>query len=136
MHLVVGIGSARGVTSTAVDGLLARVLGEHGLDRDAVCAYASVDRRRAEPGILAAIAPAVLRAYPAAALHAVAVPTPSEAVRAAAGTRSVAEAAALLAARELAAPLGAVVRLLVPKAAGDRVTVAVAAFIPDLVHRG
>ncbi|GEL17134.1 cobalamin biosynthesis protein [Pseudonocardia asaccharolytica] len=131
--LVVGLGSARGVSSGAVRALLRRIYDGHDLDPRLVCAYASIDRRAAEPGLLAAIAPASLRTFPAARLDAVAVPHPSERARAAAGTGSVAEAAALLAAAEVAAGDWARVALIVPKTAGDRVTAAVARIRPP--HR-
>ncbi|GEL26203.1 hypothetical protein PSU4_51570 [Pseudonocardia sulfidoxydans NBRC 16205] len=100
------------------------------LDRpEGVVAFASIDRRAGEPGLLAAIAPAPLRTYPAAALDAVAVPGPSDRVAEATGTGSVAEAAALLAAGELAGP-GDEVRLRVAKTVGERCTAAVAELIP------
>jgi cobalt-precorrin 5A hydrolase/precorrin-3B C17-methyltransferase len=126
--LVVGIGSARGVPAEAVAATLRRLEAEHGLDPRAVRAYASVDLKAAEPGILAAIAPAPLRTYPAAALAAVEVPNPSEVVRREVGTASVAEAAALHAAAELA--VGAPVELVVEKIKGDNVTVAAARIRP------
>ena len=126
--LVVGIGSARGVPAEAVAATLRRLETEYGLDPRAVRAYASVDLKAAEPGILAAIAPAPLRTYPAAALAAVDVPNPSEVVRREVGTASVAEAAALHAAAELAA--GASVELVVEKIKGDNVTVAAARIRP------
>jgi len=126
--LVVGIGSARGVPAAAVRAALDRMHAEHGLDRHAVCGYASVDLKADEAGILAAIAPAALRTYPAAVLAAVAVPHPSETVRAAVGTPSVAEAAALHAATELAG--GGRVELVVEKTASANVTVAAARIRP------
>ncbi|MFC5993435.1 cobalamin biosynthesis protein [Pseudonocardia hispaniensis] len=123
--LVVGLGSARGVPPTAVRALLHRIYDEHDLDPRLVRAYASVDRRAAEPGLLGAIAPAPLRTFPAALLDAVAVPNPSARARAAVGTGSVAEAAAFLAAAEIADGDWARLRLVVPKTTGDRVTAAV-----------
>lgn len=126
--LVVGIGSARGVPTAAVTDTLRRVETEHGLDLRAVRAHASVDRKADEAGILAAIAPALLLTYPADVLAEVAVPNPSEVVRAEIGTASVAEAAALHAATVLAA--GAPVELAVEKIKGDNVTVAVARIRP------
>jgi cobalt-precorrin 5A hydrolase / cobalt-factor III methyltransferase / precorrin-3B C17-methyltransferase len=126
--LVVGIGSARGVPAAAVAAALERLETEHGFDRRAVRAYASLDRKADEPGILAAIAPAELRTYPAEVLAAVAVPNPSEVVRAEVGTASVAEAAALHAATELAC--GAPVDLVVEKIKGDNVTIAAARIRP------
>jgi cobalt-precorrin 5A hydrolase / precorrin-3B C17-methyltransferase len=125
--LVVGIGSVRGVPAAAVAATLDR-LRERGFDPRAVCAYASVDLKADEPGILAAIAPAPLRTYPAAVLAGVPVPNPSEVVRAAVGTPSVAEAAALYAAAELAA--GAPVELVVDKVVDENVTMAVARIRP------
>lgn len=120
MSLVVGLGASSGVRAENVTALLARVV-----DRpDQVIAYASIDRRADEPGLLAAIAPAALRTYPAAALDEIAVPNPSSRVDEATGTRSVAEAAALLAAGELAGP-GDEVRLRVAKTVGERCTAAV-----------
>jgi cobalt-precorrin 5A hydrolase / cobalt-factor III methyltransferase / precorrin-3B C17-methyltransferase len=121
--LVVGIGSARGVPAAAVAATLRRLETEHGLDLRAVRSYASVDLKADEAGILAAIAPAPLVTFPAAALAGVEVPNPSEVVRAEVGTPSVAEAAALLAGGERA-------ELVVPKTKGDNVTVAAARVRP------
>ena len=126
--LVVGIGSARGVPADAVAATLRRIETEHGFDPLAVRAYTSVDLKANEAGILAAIAPAPLVTYPAAVLAAVDVPHPSEVVRAEVGTPSVAEAAALHGARELAG--GAPVELVVEKVKGDNVTVAAARIRP------
>ncbi|OLT11881.1 precorrin-3B C(17)-methyltransferase [Pseudonocardia sp. CNS-139] len=126
--LVVGVGSARGVPASDVTAALARLGTDHGLDLRAVRAYASVDRKADEAGILAAIAPADLRTYPADVLAAVAVPNPSEVVRAEVGTPSVAEAAALHAAAELAA--GAPVELVAEKTKHANVTVAAARIRP------
>ena len=126
--LVVGIGSARGVPAAAVAAALRRIGTEHGLDLRAVRAYASVELKADEAGILAAIAPAALRTYPAAVLAEVAVPNPSEVVRAEVGTPSVAEAAALHAAAELSG--GAPVELAVEKIKGENVTVAAARIRP------
>ena len=126
--LVVGIGSARGVPAAAVAAALRRIETEHGLDLRAVRAYASVDLKADEAGILAAIAPAPLRTYPAAILAEVAVPNPSEVVRAEVGTPSVAEAAALHAAAELSG--GVLVELAVEKIKGENVTVAAARIRP------
>lgn len=116
--LVVGIGSARGVPAAAVAETLRRVETEHGFDLRAVRAVASVDLKADEAGILAAIAPFPLHTYPAELLAAVAVPNPSEVVRAEVGTASVAEAAALHHG-------GAGAELVVEKIKGAGVTVAV-----------
>lgn len=115
--LVVGVGSARGVSAAAVRQVLGRVESEHGFDLRAVRAYASVDVKADEQGILDAVG--TLHTYPAAVLAAVPVPNPSEVVRAEVGTPSVAEAAALHHA-------GPGAELVVEKVKGDTVTVAVA----------
>ena len=121
--LVVGLGSSRGVHATAVWSALRSAVPDLG----AITAFGTIDRRRDEPGLLAVIQEhgAPLRCYPAAALDAVDVPTPSEPVRRHVGTRSVAEAAALLAAHDLGGG-----SLIVPKLRGEHVTVAVAALHP------
>lgn len=121
--LVVGLGSSRGVRPDALRSAL--LLAVPNLAE--IAAFATVDRRRDEPGLLAVVAEhgAPLHCYPAAELDTVAVPHPSESVRGYVGTRSVAEAAALLAARDLGG--GA---LVVPKLRGEHVTVAVAALNP------
>jgi cobalt-precorrin 5A hydrolase/precorrin-3B C17-methyltransferase len=126
--LVVGVGAARGVPAAAVTATLRRIETSHGFDLRAVRAYASVDLKADEAGILAAIAPAELRTYPAEVLAEVAVPNPSEVVRAEVGTPSVAEAAALHAAAELGG--GAPVELVVEKIKGENVTVAAARIRP------
>lgn len=105
-----------------VRALLDRVATTHGLDLSGAV-FGTLDARAAEPGLLAALAPAVPRGFTARELAAVAVPHPSTRVAAATGTPGVAEAAALL-----AAGVGAV--LLVPKTAADGVTVAVARRVP------
>ncbi len=96
-------------------------------DLSQITAFATVDRRRDEPGLLAVVGEhgAPLHCYPAAALDAVDVPHPSRSVRGYVGTRSVAEAAALLAARDLGGG-----SLVVPKLRGEHVTVAVAVLDP------
>ncbi|QIZ34166.1 precorrin-3B C(17)-methyltransferase [Saccharopolyspora sp. ASAGF58] len=137
--LVVGIGSARGVSRTAVTETVARLDREHGLDPRAIRAVASVDLKADEDGILEAVQDLSfwhsaggeelsLLTYPAGALAGVEVPNPSEVVRAEVGTPSVAEASALHAAARLGA--GAPVELVVPKIKGDNVTVAAARIRP------
>lgn len=122
-HLVVGIGAGRAVPTAAVTSALHHLRDAHGIEPGDVHAYASVAGKAAEPGILVAIAPHVLRTYPAAVLAQVAVPHPSVRVAAATGTASVAEAAALHAAAELGDGAAA---LVVPKLVVGGVTVAVA----------
>lgn len=135
--LVVGIGSASGVSADAVNAALARLETEHGFDLHAVRAFATVDRKAGEPGINHAVTdwafwhwqdePA-LRVYPADVLKDVDVPNPSDVVLAEVGTASVAEAAALHAAAELAG--GGPVELVVPKIKAGNVTVAAARIRP------
>ncbi|MEV4662790.1 precorrin-3B C(17)-methyltransferase [Micromonospora echinofusca] len=121
--LVVGVGASRGVPADEVRDLLARVLAEAGLSPASVRHLASADIKADEAGVQAgADALGVpLVTYPAAELAAVDVPHPSEVVRAAVGTPSVAEAAALL---------GGGAELLVPKTATAMATVAVARHAP------
>jgi precorrin-3B C17-methyltransferase len=142
--LVVGIGSARDVPSDAVKAALAQLDHVFGFDPRAVRAFATVDIKTDEPGILGAITDfsfwhwqddLPLLAYPADTLSTVEVPTPSDVVLSAVGTPSVAEAAALHAAGELAP--GASVELVVRKTKSGgtaelahRVTVAAARIKP------
>lgn len=121
--LVVGLGSSRGVRASAVRSVLRLAV----VNFREITAFATVDRRRDEPGLRCVIGEhgAPLHCYPAAELDAVDVPHPSESVRRHVGTRSVAEAAALLAARDLGGG-----SLVVPKLRGEHVTVAVAALDP------
>jgi len=97
--LVVGVGSSTGVGADEVLALIDEALAAGGLAPESVSALATVDRRAEEPGIVAAAADRgwELVTFPAEDLADVPVPTPSEVVRAAVGTPSVAEAAALLA---------------------------------------
>lgn len=100
--LVLGIGGSRGVTEAEIADLVAGVLTRHGLAEQSVRAVATADIKADEPGIVAFAANRglPLLTFSAAELAAVNVPNPSEVVRAAVGTPSVAEAAALLAAAE------------------------------------
>ncbi|MEU4335768.1 precorrin-3B C(17)-methyltransferase [Micromonospora lupini] len=96
--LVAGVGASRGVPAAEVTELLRRVLAEAGLDPASLRCLASADVKADEVGILStADALGVpLVTWPATRLATVDVPHPSEVVRAAVGTPSVAEAAALL----------------------------------------
>ncbi|MEW2385167.1 precorrin-3B C(17)-methyltransferase [Micromonospora sp. NPDC047707] len=121
--LVAGVGASRGVPAEEVRGLLDRVLAEAGLSPASLRRLASADVKADEAGIRAT-ADALrvpLVTWSAAELAAVDVPNPSEVVRAAVGTPSVAEAAALL---------GGDAELLVPKTATAMATVAVARHAP------
>ncbi|WP_102923832.1 cobalamin biosynthesis protein [Streptomyces noursei] len=80
--------------------LIGAALAAAGRAPAALAGLATVDAKAAEPGLVAAARElgVPLWSFPAAELAAVPVPAPSAAVRAVAGTPSVAEAAALLAA--------------------------------------
>ena len=121
--LAVGVGcSSNANPQSAVEALRA-ALADEGLAPELVSRIGTVERRRRHPAVLA-LADATgadVIAYEPETLDRVAVPTPSDYVRATVRTRSVAEAAALLAAGEHGA-------LLVPKRiCGDSITIAVAA---------
>jgi cobalt-precorrin 5A hydrolase / cobalt-factor III methyltransferase / precorrin-3B C17-methyltransferase len=126
--LVVGVGASRGAPADEIDALVTAALAESGLAAESVRALATVDVKTGEPGIVAVAErrgwPVV--AYPAVELAGVAVPNPSEVVRAAVGTPSVAEAAALKATREA----GKDAELVAPKRASAMATVAVARLVP------
>jgi len=83
---------------------------------------ATLDRRRDEPAVTAVAAGRTLLAYTTEELDAVDVPNPSAVVRRLTGTGSVAEAAAILAARAT----GGAGELVVGKRRGRKVTVALA----------
>jgi cobalamin biosynthesis protein CbiG len=118
MKLVVGVGCSLGCPpeelAALVDAALAGVPGD-------VVTLATIERRAAEPCIvaLAARRGVPLRVHSVDALATVEVPTPSDTVARHVGTRSVAEAAALL-----SAGLGA--RLLVAKRRSAQATCAIA----------
>ena len=101
--LVVGLGASRGVPAEEVDALIDQALATVALSPRSVRAAATADLKADEEGLLAAVRERgwPLVTFPAASLATVAVPHPSETVRAAVGTPSVAEAAALLAASHL-----------------------------------
>lgn len=112
--LTVGIGAGVGVGSGEVIGLVERVLHGAGLSLTSVAELATADAKAGEPGLLSAAdrLRLPLRTYSARVLAAVDVPNPSQRARAALGTPSVAEAAALAAAGEGA-------QLVVPKARSE-----------------
>jgi len=121
--LRVGVGSSRGAQATEIGQLIDGTLAELGLSPRSVRHIATVEAKADEPGLQAAAAlrgwPVVT--FPASRLAAVPVPNPSEVVRRAVGTPSVAEAAAL-------ADPGAA--LLAAKRASAHATVAVARVRP------
>ncbi|WP_374983641.1 cobalamin biosynthesis protein [Streptomyces fradiae] len=108
MSLVVGVGARRGVTAREVCDLVAAVLREAGKGPGDVVALATVAAKAGEPGLVEAAARlgVPLRAHPADVLARVRVPHPSDAALAAAGTPSVAEAAALAEAEAVARAAG------------------------------
>lgn len=120
--LVAGVGCARGASAGEILALLAAGLNEAGLAAESLGALASIDRKQDEPGILEAAGRLGLRVhfFTAAELSAVeGVENPSQTVRGAVGTPSVAEAAALLAA-------GPGALLALPKRKSSSATVAIA----------
>ncbi|HEV7872431.1 MAG TPA: Rv2231c family pyridoxal phosphate-dependent protein CobC [Modestobacter sp.] len=122
-----GVGASTGATADEVLAAVDAVLPPGA----APVALATLDARAAEPALREAAARRgwPLTGHPAAALAAVAVPTPSARVAAAVGTPSVAEAAALLGGG----------RLVVPRTVHGPVTVAVASAGTadvDLRHHG
>jgi cobalamin biosynthesis protein CbiG len=118
VRLVVGVGCSLGCPPGELGALVEAALAG---TRGDVAAVATVDRREDEPCVvvLAAAHGASLQTHPVDALAAVAVPTPSDAVGRHVGTRSVAEAAALLSA-------GPGARLLVAKRRSANATCAIA----------
>jgi cobalt-precorrin 5A hydrolase/precorrin-3B C17-methyltransferase len=116
-ELIVGVGASRGVSADEVLETVDAALDSAGLPTAAVAALATADLKADEAGILEAARRRgwPLRCHPATELARVPVPTPSEIVRAAAGTASVAEAAA-----RYAGPGRAPGRLLVHKTKSAR----------------
>lgn len=114
--MILGVGVEPG---TPAEHLLAAVtaLGEVAID-----VVATIDRRLGEPSIAAVAAGRRLIAFSTGELDAVEVPNPSPVVRRLTGTGSVAEAAAILAARAT----GGEGVLVVEKQRGPGVTVALA----------
>ncbi|MGI5231544.1 precorrin-3B C(17)-methyltransferase [Actinoallomurus sp. CA-142502] len=123
--LVVGVGSARGVPAAEVTALVDSVLAEGELAPESVRYLATADLKADEEGILQAARERgwEVVTHPADALASVAVPNPSDVVRAEVGTPSVAEAAALLTA-------GPGARLVVEKRKSAHATAAVARLRP------
>jgi cobalt-precorrin 5A hydrolase/precorrin-3B C17-methyltransferase len=93
--LVAGVGCSRGAGMDEIAGLIAASLQDAGLSRNSVATLASIEAKRDEVGLLEAAGAleVPLRFFPAADLSTVNVPNPSEVVRGAVGTPSVAEAA-------------------------------------------
>jgi cobalt-precorrin 5A hydrolase / precorrin-3B C17-methyltransferase len=93
--LVAGVGCSRGASKDEIAELIAASLQDAGLSRNSVATLASIDAKRDEPGLLEAAGTLDVptRFFPAADLSTANVPNPSEVVRVAVGTPSVAEAA-------------------------------------------
>ncbi|MFD9359255.1 Rv2231c family pyridoxal phosphate-dependent protein CobC [Streptomyces sp. NPDC060031] len=128
-QLVVGVGGRAGVSVAEVCALVEETLRGAGLAAGSVTALATVETKAAEAGIAGAAERfgVPLLSYPAERLAAIEVPHPSDSARDAAGTPSVAEAAALAGGGEL----------LVPKRRSVAATCAVAtAQGHDLRHHG
>lgn len=118
--LVAGLGCSSGAPTDEVEALLSAALRDANFDPAGLGLLATLDRKLTEPAIqqVAARLGLELRGFPPAALASVAIPNPSEVVRRAVGTPSVAEAAAILASE------GG--ELIVPKRASPHATVAIA----------
>ncbi|MEU8171764.1 precorrin-3B C(17)-methyltransferase [Microbispora hainanensis] len=104
--LVVGVGASRGVAAEEVLTLVRDALAEAGLSPRSVVRLATADVKADEAGIVEAARTlgVPLVTHPAGRLARVEVPHPSEVVRRAVGTPSVAEAAALADGGELVVP--------------------------------
>ncbi|MDQ1295601.1 MAG: cobalt-precorrin hydrolase / cobalt-factor methyltransferase / precorrin-3B [Actinomycetota bacterium] len=101
--LVLGVGASSGAPAEELADLVSRTLEARGLSPAAVGELVTVDLKAREPALLA-LAEHLgvrIRTFPAPELAGQPVPTPSEVVRAAVGTASVAEAAVLAAGAEL-----------------------------------
>jgi cobalt-precorrin 5A hydrolase/precorrin-3B C17-methyltransferase len=96
--LLVGVGASKGAPAAEIGQLIDGTLAELGLSARSVRHIATADLKADEPGLLAAAAGRgwLVVTFPASRLAAVPVPNPSEVVRRAVGTPSVAEAAALI----------------------------------------
>jgi cobalamin biosynthesis protein CbiG len=119
--LVVGVGCSSRASAADVLEAIESALHQGGLARNSLAVLATIDRRAAAPGVLAAAEALHLpiRAYSAADLAAVTgLPTPSEVVTASVGTPGVCEPAALLA--------SGATTLLVPKVKTPCATAAIA----------
>jgi cobalamin biosynthesis protein CbiG len=99
--LAAGVGCSSGASLDEVVSVLFAACDEADVSPLSIASLATIDRRADEPALrqLAERLDCPLRIFSAAELDAAAVPSPSEVVRAAVGTRSVCEAAALLASR-------------------------------------
>ncbi|MGI5164362.1 cobalamin biosynthesis protein [Spirillospora sp. CA-253888] len=126
--LVIGVGACAGAEAAEVGALIDAALRASGPSPLPVRALATVDSKLGEPGIRQAAARRgwPLLGHPAAVLAGIAVPNPSDAASRGVGTPSVAEAAALHAARVLAGAEGGPAELIVHKRKSAQATAAVA----------
>jgi cobalt-precorrin 5A hydrolase / precorrin-3B C17-methyltransferase len=101
--LVAGVGCSRGAGKEEIVGLIEASLKDAGLSLNSVVNLASIDAKRDEVGLLEAAGSldVPVRFFPAADLSTLNVPNPSEVVRGAVGTPSVAEAAVVSSGAEL-----------------------------------
>ena len=101
--LVAGVGCSRGAGVEEILDLLRRSLAEAGLTEKSVAALSSIEVKRDETGLLEAAEElnVPIHFHPAEALALVETPNPSEPVREAVGTPSVAEAAVISSGAEL-----------------------------------
>lgn len=119
--LTIGVGCKRGVQAECLEKALTSALSERNLSQDSIAALATIDRKRDEPGLLELAQKwrLPLRCFSAEELNAVpGAFTQSAFVRSVTGVDNVCERSAVLAAE------GG--ELLVPKRAGDGITVAIA----------
>ena len=103
LSLVAGVGCSRGAGAEEVLDLLRCSLTEAGLAEKSLTTLASIDAKRDEAGLLEAAEKldVSIHFHPAEALSVVGAPNPSELVREAVGTPSVAEAAVISSGAEL-----------------------------------
>lgn len=129
--LWVGIGCIRGVSAGQITLAVQQTLERFHLAFEAIAGIATIDLKADEDGLLeyATTSRFPLKTYSAEVLKTVTVPNPSEIVDQAVNTPSVAEAAALLAAKELGEAT-----LLVQKQITEAVTVAIA--ISEIEYTG
>ena len=99
--LWIGVGCERGASRHLIETAIQQVCQANHLATDAIAGLATIELKADEPGLveLSRDRHWPLRCFSAEALSHIPVPTPSEVVAAAVGTPSVAEAAAVLAAR-------------------------------------
>lgn len=141
--LWVGLGCGRGAARDAIATAVDRVCQSHHLATAAIAGVATIDSKANEAGLLAFCRSRALplRYFSSAALESIAVPHPSQTVAAVAGTPSVAEAAALLAAQSADAPSPSdraflrVTKQIVRQDNRPAITVAIAQACQELIDR-